>query len=89
MRSEKASKHTAIIGKPGCTEKASFECCLVSTSPSFSMKQHRSSLINSFLSSVEQKYWLVGQGMEYLFTGKVQENLANLPADFQFHIESY
>ena len=40
-------------------------------------------------SSVEQKYWLVEQGMKYLFRSKVQENLLSIQVDFQFHFEPY
>ena len=66
-----------------------FECCFASTFASLPTKQQHSSSTNSFLSSVEQKYWLVGQVMEYLFRSKVQENLPSMPVDLQFHFEPY
>ena len=50
-------------------------------------KQHHSCV--SLLSSVDQKHWMVGECLEQLFGGKIQENISDFSVNVQIHIKSH
>ena len=50
-------------------------------------KQHNSSV--SLLSSVNQKHWMVGECLEQLFGGKIQENISDFSVNVYIHSKSH
>ena len=62
-------------------------CFLVLLFYFIATKQNHSCV--SLLSSVDQKHWMVGEWLEQLFGGRIQEKISDFSVNFQIHITSH
>ena len=55
----------------------------------FHRNETTSLLCLAVLSSVNQKHWMLGECLEQLFGGKIQENISDFSVNVQIHIKSH
>ena len=81
-------KHANGITPTCCTQKTSFKCFFPAFVADFiTANQHHH--CSSLLSSVGQKHWLVGHGLEHVLRRQVQENLPDIAIDVQVYLKPY